>query len=72
MNIEEVAGYLCPGGPGLTNSELWFNKDLKWCTDVESSWLHHSTHSQQKPIPPDRYSCGKCKTFYSLTGNFDV
>lgn len=51
MNTNEVAGYLSPGGPGLTSSEMWFNKDHKWCLDVESSWLQHSTHSQQKPIP---------------------
>jgi len=52
MNVNEVAGFLWPEGPGLTTSETWFNQDCKSCTDVERSYLRHyvcnSTRSEWK------------------------
>lgn len=41
MNVNELAGFLWPGGPDLTTSELQFNKDRKSCIDVERFYLHH-------------------------------
>lgn len=39
MNANGVAGFLWPGGPGLTSAELRFNKDCKSYTDVGRSQL---------------------------------
>lgn len=70
MNVNEVARFLWPGGPGFTTSELWFNKDCKSCLDVERSYLHHytvcnSTQSEWKQISLEA-AVENASLFYSL------